>query len=502
MKYASPDSALGQGRQLGGSPPTEASDADLLAALALGQEDLFWELWSRHRSHVHQVCLHLMDGRLADAEDALSLVMLKAWDRLPANAGLIECPEAWLHRLARNLCLDLRRERHRTFEPFESWQFDVQGEPAASQHPHLDREATSELEYQITTLPPALRASFVRHVVEEIPAKEVALELGISHANVRKRVQQARSRLQAGINLPPKSGPGEKASKQRRPRAEAWQTYSLPVACCTVQVKMPCGVEELFHIYPATPPFALERKKGALQKQVQAQPNRWRKRIALAELCYQTGDWRQAVDEWQLALKRQPDLSTALKLGDALWRMGEQEMAAAVFEKYGQLPPASAATRQHFAAWRALCQSNPKAAARAFQMAAKLEPKNPAHWLGLARAQGLSGAPAKAWLAMRSALDLNPKNPADDLLSLRRVVTCRCRLGWVHGNAGRETKRLLRRALRLTQNPLLMREPMSAFFLSQGETQKARELWLDFARQHPQCPQGQKAAGATQMAKG
>src|ERR1035437_8155542 len=91
----------------------EPLDAALLADLAAGQTEAFWCLWKRHEKGLRQLCLRKMDGQVAEAEDALSQVMLKALDRLPACAEKILHPEAWLHRLALNLCVDLRRGNRR-----------------------------------------------------------------------------------------------------------------------------------------------------------------------------------------------------------------------------------------------------------------------------------------------------------------------------------------------------------------------------------------------------
>ena len=86
-----PDGAVGP------KPP----DAELLAALAAGQAEAFWSLWNRFQKGLRQLCLREMNGHAPDAEDALSQVMIKARDRLPACAGKIILPfqviEALVH---------------------------------------------------------------------------------------------------------------------------------------------------------------------------------------------------------------------------------------------------------------------------------------------------------------------------------------------------------------------------------------------------------------------
>ena len=41
----------------------------------------FWELWQQNQDYLYGCCLKWMDN-VADAEDALSRVMLKAWDKI------------------------------------------------------------------------------------------------------------------------------------------------------------------------------------------------------------------------------------------------------------------------------------------------------------------------------------------------------------------------------------------------------------------------------------
>ena len=91
--------------------PPEPTDAELLTALSGDEAATFWCLWDRHRESLRQVCFHEMDGQAADAEDALSQVMLKMLACLPSHASEIRHCKAWLLQMARNLCVDLRRKR-------------------------------------------------------------------------------------------------------------------------------------------------------------------------------------------------------------------------------------------------------------------------------------------------------------------------------------------------------------------------------------------------------
>ncbi len=523
-----------QGQPAGETRP-EPTDAELLATLAAGQTEAFWNLWGRHQKPLRQLCLREMNGHATDAEDALSQVMLKARDRLLAAAAAAKIInlEAWLHRLARNLCIDLRRERQRRFAAAELWEITAPTE-LQSAPPLLHVETEWEIQPFIAALPPPLRAAFELHLVREIPVQEVAAQLKLSPANVRKRVQLARERLRRDIensraneDRPPpvkKKPPGviPVPSKPARHWPETWELFPTAAAIRTVRVPLPCGVEQLFHVFPARSPVSPGRKIKSLQNHLRQHPGQWKKQLELAELFHLTGDWDRAAGEWQGVLALRPHLSAALKLGDTRLKLGGHEEAAGVFQQAMQEDFQSTATARHLAGWLAFCQKNASQSVREFQAAANVEPENPVHWHSLALAHRRAEALPEALLAINHALKLNANDLVAfslgheillaaghieeairraehlldlaplDLLTLRRLVECRCRLGLVQSAAGAETKRLFRRASRLSQNPFLMSEPLAAFFLAQGEPQKALAVQCEFAGQHPQCPRGRK----------
>jgi len=451
--------------------------------------------------------------------------MLKALDRLPACAGKIICLEAWLRQLARNLCVDLRRECRRRTQSVESLENDPLAQ-AESDPPGLHVETESEIQQWIAALPSPLRESFVLHIVQEIPVKEIALRLKLSAANVRKRVQLARERLRRDLGgrhhgdgdlklLSPQSPPPVPVSPG--PLTESWELFASTARLRTVRVKLYCDVEQLFHIFPARAPFALDRKLRKLQREVRQHPDNWKMRLEMADLFYLAGDWHKAMIEWRQMPAPFASLSAVLKLGDTLLKLGGIESAAEVFRNARQPDFQSAATGRHLSGWLAFCHHDSARAVLEFQAAAEAEPENPVHrhCLALARRQ-MDNLPA-ALAAIQGALELNPddrvalslghemllaagdvpealrralhllKLAPQDLLTLVRLVECRCHLGLTQGAAGRETIQLLRRAQRLAPNSFLLHESLASFFRAQGNPGKALALCCEFAKAHPHC---------------
>ncbi len=514
--------------QLDGKVKLEPPDADLLASFRGGEAEAFWRLWNRHQERLHQVCLMEMDGHVADAEDALSQVMLKAMDRIPSCAGKILLPEAWLRRLARNLCIDLRRERERRSQTAENWKTYTLAEQK-SDLPILQLEAESDIQQRIAGLPPLLREAFVLHVDREIPVSEVASQLGISSANVRKRIQLARNRLRRDLQsrLQPVEKQTPPATPVRTPIRDSKPPPRPPstVAIQTVRVKLPCGVEHLFHVFHAKSPSSQARRAKSLQSlqgYLRQHPGSWKKRLELAELFHVAGCWREAVAEWQRALGRRWYLPAVLKLGETLLKLDAPQAAIDLFTDARRQCVQSAATQRHLDGWIAFCRKEGALSAAQFQAAADLEPENPAHWHALALAHRLAEKTPQALAAITRALQLNPNDVVAlslghdillatgqfeeavrrarhlltlapfDLLTMRRLVECRCQLGFTRGVEGVQTKKLLGRALRLAKDPLLMRRPLAAFFLSQGQPDRGLAVHREFVERHPHCPHGRQ----------
>src|ERR1700730_3320214 len=93
--------------------PIQQDDQVLLQQLANGDNSAFWELWLRHKDCLFRICLQFMGNSQQDAEDILSDIMLKAFEKLPEYAHGIRNLKPWLARFARNYCIDVHRKRQR-----------------------------------------------------------------------------------------------------------------------------------------------------------------------------------------------------------------------------------------------------------------------------------------------------------------------------------------------------------------------------------------------------
>jgi RNA polymerase sigma-70 factor (ECF subfamily) len=174
---------------------------ELLTRLAPDDFTSFYELWGCCQPYLYKVCLRKMSGRREEAEDALSRAMLTAWERLPRHAHTIRDIRAWLTRLTRNLCVDILRERQRhdsIFERLDELSASEQQLLASIETPEesvLRHELNTCLRCSIDDLPPKLRAAFRLRFIHEMSYLDISAHLNLTTANIRKRVQQARTIL-------------------------------------------------------------------------------------------------------------------------------------------------------------------------------------------------------------------------------------------------------------------------------------------------------------------
>lgn len=176
----------------------------LLDKLAQGDRDAFWELWALYRNYLYQRCRVWMGGNSLDGEEALSLAMLKAWEKLPNYAAQITNVKAWLTRLTHNLCMDLHRQRNRNVRGFENIEElttaseqDILASSSYSPESDLLRSELSKIIHQrVNALSPRLRDPFILRFYKNLSYQEIAQKLQISRDNVYKRIQEAREFLQ------------------------------------------------------------------------------------------------------------------------------------------------------------------------------------------------------------------------------------------------------------------------------------------------------------------
>jgi RNA polymerase sigma-70 factor (ECF subfamily) len=172
-------------------------------ALHEGVRSRFRYMYEEHRGYLHNLSLRWSAGNHAEAEDAVSDVFCRAVDVLSNGNTVVMNERAWLGRMLHNRCVDRhRRRRLEAQEPLDLDQDGDIGERAAAggdlptpENEILNRELGVVLKDAVDTLPETLKGPFNMRLVHEESYCAIAERFGLSQANARKRVQQAREIL-------------------------------------------------------------------------------------------------------------------------------------------------------------------------------------------------------------------------------------------------------------------------------------------------------------------
>ena len=158
------------------------------AVPAAGVRERFAAAAQAHTQSMYRAARSILDSD-ADAEDAVSEALLRAWQsfgRLKNDAAL----RAWLLKIVVNCACELRKKQGRVTytDELERLAGAAEEEPA-----HGLREA-------VLRLPEEQRAAAVLYYYEELSVAETAKTLGVAQGTVKSRLSRARERLRELLN--------------------------------------------------------------------------------------------------------------------------------------------------------------------------------------------------------------------------------------------------------------------------------------------------------------
>ena len=182
---------------------TNLEEQQLLQRLAAGEINVFWQLWQPHHKYLYSRCIGWMGGNSVEGEEALSLAMLKAREKLHKYAVKITNIRAWFTRLTYNLCMDIHRQRRRKAIGIENIE-DIAREADEAVISSFDSPESAILRDElgqfirnaVNALPERLRTPFILRYYQEVSYPDIAQQLAISQDNAYKRIQQARDLLE------------------------------------------------------------------------------------------------------------------------------------------------------------------------------------------------------------------------------------------------------------------------------------------------------------------
>ena len=172
----------------------EASDRELLLAVAEGDETAFDALMTRKTPPLLQLAYRVLGDR-EEARDVVQVTFLRVWNHR-RRYDRRWSPNTWLYRIATNLAIDqlrARRSRQRASEPMR---LHLRRVADASSRGDLGRlggkEVRGILEELAGELSDRQRAVFLLREVEGLASPEVARILGCKSSTVRNHLFAAR----------------------------------------------------------------------------------------------------------------------------------------------------------------------------------------------------------------------------------------------------------------------------------------------------------------------
>ncbi|CDM23882.1 RNA polymerase sigma factor [Castellaniella defragrans] len=191
--------------------PAATDDLALIGRAADGDLAAFEALMRRHNQQLYRAARSILRDE-SEAEDAVQEAWWKAYGHLRDFRAEAR-PATWLTRIAINEAL-MRRRRNKTREALiqSAYQSPHEHDPMPTHAPDTEAPASAgpdqmawraelrrRLERRIDELPDLYRTVFVLRAVDDMPAAEVALVLGLPEATVRVRFMRARRLLQAAL---------------------------------------------------------------------------------------------------------------------------------------------------------------------------------------------------------------------------------------------------------------------------------------------------------------
>jgi RNA polymerase sigma factor (sigma-70 family) len=162
-----------------------------------GNDDAFRVIHDRYRQRLHAYSRQMLAGSVADAEDVVQEIFVRAYGGLRSNDRELAL-RAWLYRIAHNRCVDeVRRPQAIATEAIEEMTATSAPDPMARIE---QRDALRRLIADVRRLPDQQRSALLMRELGGMPYADVAQALAVSVPAVKSLLVRARVGLaQAGV---------------------------------------------------------------------------------------------------------------------------------------------------------------------------------------------------------------------------------------------------------------------------------------------------------------
>lgn len=166
-----------------------AEDADLLRAIATGNDVALGALYDRYHRQCFAFALRML-GAEGEAEEAVQESFVRVWRSAGQYDAAKASVPAWLLSITRNLCIDELRRRRRRAPEVPSLEGAM--EHAAGDRTDLEAERAilgEQVRAALHTLSPDQRAAIELVYFHGLTSQEVGRVLGVPAPTVRSRLR-------------------------------------------------------------------------------------------------------------------------------------------------------------------------------------------------------------------------------------------------------------------------------------------------------------------------
>jgi len=265
----------------------------------------FAEAWASFAPRLARLCRR-WTGTAEAADEAFSRTALAAFEHYIRRRPQLRNADAWLTSIARNVCIDLYRERRRdrlVLVSDRDW-WDTRGETrmATSEERMLASERVRLAHIAMTRLPARMKQA-VSLLGRAATHEELASLLGITPVNARKRVEQARRLLLQEIAL----------LEQRHPFRAARPDELFPTGALVVVAALTSGAVDGV-IYARISDVRAASRIEALRSYVAKHPRGARARLELARAEGLLGRFDEAAQHYAGVIERTRSTAAAFEL--------------------------------------------------------------------------------------------------------------------------------------------------------------------------------------------
>lgn len=186
---------------------TNLTDAELVELAVSGDSDAFGEIVGRWERKIFALCFGML-GREDDAKDAAQETFIAAYRSLSRFRGDAKL-SSWLHRIAVNQCLTIKRRAKARSEEFIDDESETHDKKFVTAPARSPARITEQAERQklvrqaVTSLPIELREVVVMKEFEEMTFQEISETLDLPLSTVKSRLYTALKQLKMKLERVP-----------------------------------------------------------------------------------------------------------------------------------------------------------------------------------------------------------------------------------------------------------------------------------------------------------